>query len=672
MLRKHLSTQFIAAFAGVAILAIVVVTASVLWNLRQRTIAHVRDEARNLAQIIAEQTAQEFGTADSILRAVDDRLQSKFGAQFALNSPEVNLLLSSRISGMKQFASLSVVSQDGHVINSSRGYPAKGISVADRVYFTATRNNRDSSIFISKPERGRLDNRWTVHIARALLSAQEARKGVLVISMDLGYMETLFGSLRLDVDRPIAMYEIDGALVASYPHNDAMTAEQAYRLNAVNAIPLAGKPEIFTHVSGDGTRTAFALARVPQLPFLVGVDTAEEEALLEWRETAIPVIAMSTAGVLLMIMVGTLFILRLRRENELSDALDETLNRFQHTVGTVSEGILAVDNSGAIVMCNEAAERMLGLRGPTVLGQPLDAVAPLFNRQDTQGINALVAALKGDLTPERIELKGRDSQGQEFWAEATISRTAMNDRVQQTAVLHDITERKHTETDLKELNTQLRRLSESMIRVREDERHHLSRELHDELGQQLTGLKLDLTWVGHRARDGRPVPADKVEGMRRSLDSIIIFVSKIAASLRPTMLDDLGFQDAVSWLIKDFAKRSGIEMTIDLDAADHVLSPPVTRSLYRIVQESLTNIARHANASAAIVRLSIEGSTLRLAIIDNGVGFEARTARKEGLGLIGIRERALSMGGKAEIKANDGGGTIVMVSVPLAEAERSE
>ena len=193
-------------------------------------------------------------------------------------------------------------------------------------------------------------------------------------------------------------------------------------------------------------------------------------------------------------------------------------------------------------------------------------------------------------------MTGLRADGSEFPIESTIARTVIGGKPQLTTVLRDITARRGAEASMREANRELRRLSASLQSVREEERTRISRELHDDLGQQLTGLKLDLSWLGNRIREGRQASPEMVDGMRHMLDAAIGAVRRISAELRPPMLNDLGFGDAVSWQAAEFARRSRIEVGLDLQAAELVETDTVATALFRIVQESLTNIVRHAAA----------------------------------------------------------------------------
>jgi signal transduction histidine kinase len=264
-----------------------------------------------------------------------------------------------------------------------------------------------------------------------------------------------------------------------------------------------------------------------------------------------------------------------------------------------------------------------------------------------------------------VEITGLRADGIEFPIESTISQTSIDGKQQFTAVLRDVTQRRRAESDLREMNRQLRALSASLQNVREQERTRISSELHDELGQQLTGLKLELSWLAGRVKQGRHATTEEVDAMRHQLDAAISAVRRIATELRPLILDDLDLGEAIAWQTSEFAKRSGLTVSIDLPAAALVKDDTVATALFRIVQESLTNIARHAAAANVQVRLAQEEALLVLTIRDDGAGMAEGARQGSGIGLVSMRERATAMGGQLRIASIPGEGTTIEVTLPL-------
>jgi PAS domain S-box-containing protein len=225
-------------------------------------------------------------------------------------------------------------------------------------------------------------------------------------------------------------------------------------------------------------------------------------------------------------------------------------------------------------------------------------------------------------------------------------------------------------TELKKARDQLRRLSGSIMANQEKERKAIARELHDELGQVLTALRMDAVWLSERLQGQDPKSGDRALAMCGLIDHTIDEVRGLATRLRPGVLDDLGLIDALEWYIADFEKRTGIACTFKHRQAPNIDGIEATAA-YRIAQEALTNVTRHAGATQVKVSLQPEKGVLTLAVADNGRGFDLQEiAAFECLGLAGMRERAGLLGGSLEIRSRPGKGTKVCFRLP-ADGSRS-
>lgn len=206
--------------------------------------------------------------------------------------------------------------------------------------------------------------------------------------------------------------------------------------------------------------------------------------------------------------------------------------------------------------------------------------------------------------------------------------------------------------------------------IREEEKARLARELHDELAQSLTALKMDTIWVRDNAAGGLEAVAGKLSEMVAMLDRTVTATRRMAADLRPLMLDDLGLVPAIEWLASSFTQRCGVSCSLRVaDGLELELQEPYATAVFRIVQESLVNIAKHARASQVDVTLDRVSDAVVLVVEDNGCGFLTALARKpQSLGLMGLRERAQLLGGRVSVKSAPGQGTRIEVSIPLQQA----
>ena len=222
----------------------------------------------------------------------------------------------------------------------------------------------------------------------------------------------------------------------------------------------------------------------------------------------------------------------------------------------------------------------------------------------------------------------------------------------------DITERKQAQEELQHSVGQLRALAGRLQIVREEERKRVSREIHDQLGQALTAIKLELWPLVHQQKG-------QCETLLRLIDETMESVRRISAELRPGILDELGLRAAVQWATEEFESRTGMKCQLDLPPDDIVIDREVATALFRILQETLTNVVRHANATQVSVRLAREDDGLILEVQDNGKGIsEEQASADRSLGILGMRERAILLGGELAISGAPGEGTTMRVRIP--------
>src|SRR5262245_14871350 len=214
---------------------------------------------------------------------------------------------------------------------------------------------------------------------------------------------------------------------------------------------------------------------------------------------------------------------------------------------------------------------------------------------------------------------------------------------------------------------ELRRLSQEVVRAQEDERRAISRELHDEVGQMLTALRMELSNLGKLRIAGGHQFQEHLEASRRIAVQALNTVRDLAMGLRPSILDDLGLGPALEWQAREFSRRSSVLVSVDIQGNLERLSDLHSTGVYRIVQEALTNCAKHAQARTIEVRLKGDADELSLIVRDDGVGFDPRTVPSRGLGLIGIEERVREMHGKLKVSSKVGNGTHLHVSIPLLQ-----
>lgn len=235
-----------------------------------------------------------------------------------------------------------------------------------------------------------------------------------------------------------------------------------------------------------------------------------------------------------------------------------------------------------------------------------------------------------------------------------------------SALLQEIAEHKLTEHRLRESEDNLRALAARLHTVREEEQIRIAREVHDGLGQALTGLKMDLTWLAAKLKNGDEALLQKIGSMFGLIDETIHSVRKIAAGLRPELLDETGLPAAIEWHARDFQQRTGIRCILDVPPDTNGLDADRSTAVFRVFQEVLTNVARHASATRVDISMRRDQACFTLEVKDNGKGIEPAAVRDpRSLGLLGMRERVLPFDGRIEIASpSRGKGTRVLVSLP--------
>ena len=325
------------------------------------------------------------------------------------------------------------------------------------------------------------------------------------------------------------------------------------------------------------------------------------------------------------------------------------------------DAIITVDEAHRIVLFNAAAEQVFGVPQGEALGSPLDRFIPQRYRaahhEHMRNFGA-VGTSSRRMGHQRI-VAGLRANGEEFPIDASISQITERGKHFYTVILRDVTQRVRAEQALHDSREEIKEMALAANSVREQEKSRIARELHDELGQALTALKIDVVWMKQNLSAPKSELAGKLTEMQGLVDGTVAATRRISSDLRPLILDDLGLAAAAEWLVQNFTRRTGVACELAI-APDVDIGEPHATSVFRVLQETLTNIARHAEATQVEVNLGREDGRLVLHVQDNGRGFDAAAPRKQGsFGLMGIRERAALLGGEVTIQSAPGKGTLV-------------
>lgn len=339
---------------------------------------------------------------------------------------------------------------------------------------------------------------------------------------------------------------------------------------------------------------------------------------------------------------------------------------FENAIG----GIYQITPDGRYITANLALSRIFGYESPHDLITDISNIGlQLYVKSDRR--SKFIHLIQQNKVITGFESQVYRKDGRKIWiSESACAVYDANGKLlYYEGIIEDITERKLAEEELKRSREQLRNLSAHLQSAREKERMYIAREIHDELGQTLTALKMDLSWLNSKIPKDQKSLLLKTRTMSDLIDTAVKTVQRVSTELRPGLLDDLGLTAAIEWQTDEFKQRTGIQCELYLDSEDVMVIQDISTALYRILQEALTNIVRHANATIVKVSFKKKAGKVELEVRDNGKGItEEQISNPKSFGLIGIQERVYLLGGEVHIIGIYGKGTTITVNIPLNEA----
>lgn len=683
---------------GMLLLSLLV-AAVIAWKIytsnieRQRT---AEAQTQSLVKAVEEHALHAIQLADVSLNGFANAIKAMPPAQ-RRSGAAVEALLTSNGSDFNAKFKVFYIDADGLGVAASEHALGRGISHADHDYFQAhLASDAGRDLYIGKPVISSMDDRRAFFVSRRVESSEGEFAGVVVAQMDAGAIAAVFDTLRSSKHASAVLAHRGGAVIARVPQFEQTFAAGMAQTDLFARTASAPNGSGRSDATLDGLPRLYSYRTLDGRPLLVSASLASRE----WEEPFLRDVQVAAAGLALMaglmLLVGTLAVRSYAR-------LERSENSYRRLYSSLRDGVVLIDCDDCIAECNDAFLEIVGHEARDIIGSDFQPWSPdqwrTGGTRKEQEFNALdqyekecrrkngeAIYLNIKLWPLSYSASGNAIMMLALVRDVTEQKRTQNALrlahdelevkvVQRTAALvrtneklkTEITERKLVEEELRKSRNVLQQLSAHQERIKEIERKRIAREIHDDLGQSLLALRIDVSMMHARTADTHPRLHRKVSTVLENIDGAIRSVKSIINNLRPATLE-LGLDAAIEWQVKEFERISGIRCHLAIDTSGIYFDRDDERALalFRILQESLTNIARHARASAVTVMLRATDGRLVLRVIDNGIGLASTAGVKpNAFGLVGMRERVHSLGGEWCIEGRAGQGTMITVSLEL-------
>lgn len=665
-------------YLGIGIAAVIVlVTAFALHVYRNAALQIGSWHLDNLANVLVAQTAHAIKGVDLVLIETAKDFADVSPAASRKSNPALHGRLAERVARLPQLKGIIVADRNGVVVAYSRVHPSPQATYSDRHYFAVHRDSRSTGPHVGEPVVGKMTGELAYTLSHRIENRAGEFLGVVAGSINIAHFHGLYASLGMGNADRVLLFRRDGLLLTAFPSDSPGAENRSFADHTLFAREIAGAESGMIEARGflDAENRLIAYRTVPDYPLVIAMSSTRERVLAAWRRQAWQVGAGAGFAAVIFVALGFWLARQMRIRQALAGEvriserqLREHEARLEAIIESAMDAVITIDDRQHIVLYNAAAEQIFGVPRADAIGSALDRFIPEryraahhghVHRFGTTGVTMRQMGV-------RSVLYGLRADGGEFPIDASISQVVVGGRSFYTVILRDISERHRAELALQQSHQALQALYARMNEVREAERTRIARELHDELAQWLTALKMDAAWLAGRLSPDSGTLVDRVHRMKDVVDTTVAAVRRIAADLRPVMLDDLGMVPAIEHLLHEFSHRTGILISLDVAETEREFRDPVATAVYRMVQETLTNVARHARASEVRVAIRADDADLTISIRDNGVGFDTSLqGGGKSFGLLGIRERAQTLGGSAEISSAPGAGTKITIRIPL-------
>ncbi len=688
-------------------------------GLEERLIqsSQVEENALRLTRLAAGDLVQAVEGARQLLIGLAQLPEVRPGNSAVCSALFVNL-----IKKYPYYANLGAVEENGNLFCSARPVADK-INLSDNPYFRQALGTSDFTM--SGYRIDEVTGNAVITFGYPVYDAMNNMLAVVFANLDLAWFKQLDVEAQLPSGAALIVIDSSGTILARYPDPEKWVGKKLPEKSISHKLR-SGLEETTIEADGlDGIPRLYRIARLSGAAgynLYVSIGISKKAALAPVNRVFMRnLIGIALVGVLALVATwfgGEMFILRRLDSlvnatkrlasgdlaarigvpygqdeismlacsfDEMADSLEHRttdLNRAEAKYRTLVEQIPMItyitplDKTAGTLYISPQIEAIVGFLAEEWLNDP-DLWVRQLHPDDSQRV---LHGVRGKPETEcaigfRAEYRMLSKDKRELWFrdEAVVVKNELDQPQFLQGILIDITEQKRVEEELKSSREQLRELAAHIEAIREEERTRIAREIHDELGQALTGLKMDLSWLEKRIAEARRGIAletlqKKIDSMKVLIDATVQSVRKISTELRPGILDDLGLMPAIEWQASEFQSRTGIRCVFSAKVPDDLpLDEKRSSAIFRIFQEILTNIARHANASRVDICLKKTTDHLVLDVKDNGRGFtETESYNLKSLGILGMRERTLLLGGEFSVEGIPYGGTTVTVRIPLA------
>jgi PAS domain S-box-containing protein len=684
------------------------------WDDRRRQVADWKQRSQEMIKLANREEEKVIGQTRQLLLAVAESSQVRSG-----NRKDCKKLLDDLFASYPRYANLGVINTNGDFLASAIA-AAEPVNQADRQFFRRVLKTR--AFAMGDFTIGRTNDKPTVNFGCPLFDQSGQIQAVVFAALDLDWFNRFESELPAQLPKEATWTQIDqkGTILVRYPAPEKWIGQPFPEKSLVKGI--FSEPQgVVESKDSDGVPGFYAFASmhsqlvpgdvvtmlgIPRQVLFAGVDRMLIRNMAGFGIAASLALLLGWIGsnFLVLRQVRTLVNSSVRvasgdlsARTGLSDTGDElgqltrafdqmaqsleqremehqrtekaltaSEMRYHRLFETAQDGILILNaDTGQIEDVNSSLTDMLGQARESLIGNKLWEVGPF---KEIEAFKTAFGELQSVACVRLEDLSLRTIDGESIAVEFVSNVYQISGGRVVQCNIRNITKRRRAEEKLKEYSRKLQVLSRRLVEVQETERRHIALELHDEVGQALTVAELNLQAM--LQMPGTEAISPRLKESLEVVERVLEQVHDLALNLRPSMLDDLGLEPALLWLTNRQAELTGLRAEVDADALEHRLDPVIETECFRVAQEALTNLVRHAQARAITVSLRKEDGHIHLRVRDDGVGFDVATVREQAvrgasLGLLSMEERAALAGGGLEYKSDVGHGTEVHAWFPL-------